>query len=53
MPEVSRFYGIVIKMFFKPKEHDPSHIHAIYGECVGVFDLQTSEMTDGDLPLTA
>ena len=30
MPEVARFYGIVIKMFFKPKEHDPSHIHAIY-----------------------
>ena len=53
MPEVSRFYGIVVKMFFKPKEHDPSHIHAIYGECVGVFDLATSEMTDGDLPLTA
>ena len=24
MPEVSRFYGIVVKMFFKPKEHDPS-----------------------------
>ncbi len=22
MPEISRFYGIVIKMFFKPKEHD-------------------------------
>ena len=50
MPEVSRFYGIVVKM---SKEHDPSHIHAIYGECVGVFDLATSEMTDGDLPLTA
>ena len=40
-------------MFFKPKEHDPSHLHAIYGECVGVFDLQSLEMTDGDLPLTA
>jgi hypothetical protein len=53
MPEVARFYGIVIKMFFKPKEHDPSHLHAIYGECVGVFDLQSLEMTDGDLPLTA
>ena len=25
MPEISRFYGIVIKMFFKPKEHEPSH----------------------------
>ncbi len=24
MPEISRFYGIVIKMFFKPKEHEPS-----------------------------
>jgi len=30
MPEISRFYGIVIKMFFKPKEHEPSHIHALY-----------------------
>lgn len=25
MPEISRFYGIVIKMFFKPKEHEPSN----------------------------
>ena len=41
------------KDVFKPKEHDPSHIHAIYGECVGVFDLMSLEMTDGDLPLTA
>ena len=32
MPEISRFYGIVIKMFFKPREHEPSHIHALYGE---------------------
>ena len=53
MPEISRFYGIVIKMFFKPKEHEPSHIHALYGEYVGVFDLKTLEMTDGDLPLKA
>ncbi len=34
MPEISRFYGIVIKMFFKPKEHEPSHLHALYGERV-------------------
>ena len=39
MPEISRFYGIVIKMFFKPKEHEPSHIHALYGEQIGIFDL--------------
>lgn len=50
MPEISRFHGIVIKMFFKPKEHEPSHIHALYGEYIGVFDLKTYRMTDGDLP---
>lgn len=50
MPEISRFYGIIIKMFFKPKEHEPSHLHALYGEHVGIFDLRTMVMTEGDLP---
>lgn len=50
MPEICRFYGIVIKMFFKSKEHEPSHIHALYGEHIGIFDLNTMEMTQGDLP---
>ena len=50
MPEICRFYGIVIKMFFKPKEHEPSHIHALYGEHVGIFDLRTMKMAEGDLP---
>ena len=50
MPEIGRFYGIIIKMFFKPKEHDPSHIHALYGEHVGIFEIQSLEMTEGDLP---
>lgn len=50
MPEICRFYGIIIKMFFKPKEHEPSHIHALYGEKVGIFNIQTAEMTEGDLP---
>ncbi len=53
MPEISRFYGIVIKMFFKPKEHEPSHIHALYNEYMGVFNIQTIEMTEGDLPKKA
>ncbi len=50
MPEICRFYGIVIKMFFKPKEHEPSHIHAIYGEYVGTFNILTKQMIEGDLP---
>ena len=53
MPEIARFYGIIIKMFFKPKEHDPAHIHALYNEFVGVFDIHTFEMTEGDMPQRA
>ena len=53
MPEISRFYGIIIKMFFKPKEHEPAHIHALYNEYVGIFDIKTFEMTEGDLPIKA
>ena len=53
MPEIARFYGIVIKMFFKPKEHEPSHIHALYGEYVGEINIQTGEMIQGDLPAKA
>ena len=53
MPEICRFYGIIIKMFFKPKEHEPSHIHALYGEYIGIFDLKTHKMLNGDLPSKA
>lgn len=53
MPEITRFYGIIIKMFFKPKEHEPSHIHAIYGEYVGEINIKTMEMIEGDLPKKA
>lgn len=53
MPEITRFYGIVIKMFFKPKEHEPSHIHALYGEYLGEFNIRTLEMRQGDLPIKA
>lgn len=53
MPEITRFYGIVIKMYFKPKEHEPSHIHAIYNEYVGVIEIESLKMTEGDLPRKA
>ncbi|MBR1926761.1 MAG: DUF4160 domain-containing protein [Bacteroidales bacterium] len=53
MPEICRFYGIIIRMFFKPREHDPAHIHAVYNEFIGIFDIHTYEMTEGDLPAKA
>lgn len=50
MPVISRFHGIVIKMYLRQKEHNPPHIHAIYGECVGMFSLSDGEMFEGDIP---
>lgn len=50
MPVISRFYGIIIKMYFLASEHNPPHIHAIYGEYMGVIDIKTSQMIQGDLP---
>ena len=31
MPVISRFYGLVIKMYFMQSEHNPPHIHGVYG----------------------
>lgn len=53
MPVISRFYGMVIKMYFIASEHNPPHIHVIYGEFVGIIDIRNSEMITGDLPAKA
>ena len=50
MPILSNFYGILIKMYFQQSEHNPPHIHAIYGEYMGSIDIQTGELLEGDLP---
>ena len=51
MPVIARFYGILVKMYFR--EHGTPHFHAIYGEYNGVFDIETLEMIEGDLPRRA
>ena len=48
MPEICRFFGVIIVMNFR--EHNPPHFHAIYGEdeaIIGINDLKTIE---GKLP---
>ena len=52
MPEITRFYGIVIKIFFL-REHNPPHFHAVYGEHNGIFEIETLKMLEGDLPKKA
>lgn len=50
MPVITNFYGITIKMYFQQSEHNPPHIHAIYGEYVGAIDIGTGNIIEGDLP---
>lgn len=51
MPVIARFYGIIIKMYFN--DHLPPHFHAIYGEYVGMIDINKIELIEGDLPRRA
>jgi Domain of unknown function (DUF4160) len=39
MPELSRFFGIVIRMFYS--DHEPAHFHAIYGEHEMLIEIET------------
>jgi hypothetical protein len=48
MPEISRFFGIVIKMFFD--DHNPPHFHAEYGGDVALIDIRTLAVFSGRLP---
>ena len=50
MPIISRFNGMIIKMYFQQSEHNPPHFHVIYGEFTGSVDIRTLEMLEGDLP---
>ena len=51
MPELSRFYGIIIRMFVEVggRHHRP-HFHAYYDEHVAVFTLDPVELVAGMLP---
>ena len=50
MPVVCRFYGIVIRMYFQQAEHNPPHVHALYGDDVAAIELQNGEVLEGHLP---
>ena len=51
MPEISRFFGIVIKMFFD--DHSPPHFHAEYAESSAETEIRTLAVILGDLPAPA
>jgi hypothetical protein len=51
MPEVSRFFGIVIRMYYN--DHDPAHFHAEYGEHEALVAIETLAVLRGGLPRRA
>jgi len=54
MLEIARFYGRNSKILWNSHkivfgDHPPPHFHAVYGEHVGLFNIDTLEMIEGDL----
>lgn len=51
MPEISRFYGIIIKMIFHDNEqHHKPHVHVYYGEYEASLALD-GELLEGNIPV--
>jgi hypothetical protein len=48
MPEISRFFGIVVSMNYN--DHPPPHFHVRYGDLRAMIDLRTLRLIDGNLP---
>jgi len=51
MPKISRFFGIIIYMYYN--NHLPSHFHAEYGEYEAIYGIDTLEVLRGKLPRRA
>ncbi len=48
MPEISRFLGIIIAMYYN--DHNPPHFHARYGDFEIKVDIQSGDVIDGTFP---
>jgi hypothetical protein len=48
MPEISRFLGIIIRMFYN--EHNPPHFHAYYNDFKAEISIETLDIIAGNLP---
>jgi len=49
MPEICRFFGIVIKMYID--DHPPPHFHATYGDYIAMFRISNGEILEGKFPV--
>ena len=51
MPEISRFFGIIVRMFYN--DHEPPHFHVGYGEFEALIEVNTLAVYRGELPRRA
>lgn len=51
VPEISRFYGITIRMFYD--DHPPPHFHVIYADYTAIIELNSLALLKGELPARA
>jgi len=51
VPEISRFFGIIIRMFAEAEaSHQAAHLHAYYQDVVAVFGIAPVDLIAGSLP---
>lgn len=51
MPEIARFFGIIIRMFPEPAApHHRPHLHAYYQNEVGILAIDAIDLISGSLP---
>ena len=53
MPILSRFYGIIIRMYFQQAEHNPPHFHAQYNDEGAIIAIMDGQVLSGELPQKA
>jgi len=50
MPTISMFYGIIVRMYCVPSEHNPPHIHVYYQDERATVSIPDGELVSGMFP---
>ena len=50
MPEIARFYGIIIRLFYETGRHQLPHFHAVFGDHVASYTIEPPALLAGTMP---
>ncbi len=51
MPTISMFFGIIVRMYYAPEEHNPPHIHAYFQDYTITIKIHDCEIIEGTMPI--